>query len=967
MQSHQVKKILRISGLSWFACLVMPVAHLLSAQSRIGEPAVRSVLQQTSVARVYARFDTGELASETPLRKIRVMLSQSSAQQNALHTLLAAQQDRDSTLYHHWLRPEDYAARFGADPENIAKLTAWLRMSGMTNIEVARGRNFVSFSAAVSTLETTLHVKLHAYVVDGERHYANTAEPDLPLQLRGVVAGMQGLDDFSFRSRRQLHTRAAPAYVSSAGGLQSLGPGDLATIYDMNPLYQRGVDGKGVTIAVVGAAVPSLKDYRAYRARFGLVANDFQTVVVPGSIAGNAEADTVEAALDLEIAGAAAPGAAIVYVQDEDVSAGVAYAVDHRLADVLSVSYTSCELPGPEDLAYETLALQGVAEGMTWVSATGDSGAAGCDPAGSVAAVSGLAVNLPASLPEVTSVGGTMFAGAGSKFWSSTNTNDGATALAYVPEAAWNGIVDRETVTAGGGGVSRDFFKPGFQSSIADGTTGREVPDVAMAAEEMVHPYIVISGGQSLYVGGTSASAPLFAGIAALVNGYLLGQGSISATGLGNMNPVLYRLQQTAPAVFHDVTTGTNEVACAVGSADCTGVSLGYAAGPLYDRATGLGSVDAYALATGWSSATFASSRISLSADGTAPDGSAELQAMVTASGSPARGSVVFSWANPDNFEGPIVFARVVVGTDGSALTASGTLPGGSNQVTAEFEGTTDVLGAVSTPLMVNVQQSGVPVASVSLMDVQSEVAAGKYLPLAATVEGTNTSPTGEVSFYLQGSLIGSAPVVDGIAATLSTTPPLPGKSLLTARYGGDGTYAPAVSAGKSLIVFAVAAEPPVGTTLADFSLTVPSSITVTAGSGGNIPITLIPAGGFGAAVQLTCTGEMAGYSCSVPGTVIPSGRTRVTATLMVQTVSLLLFLPALFLRRRAAVSADARGAYPGRPLIGVMLTGLTFLAGCGLTVNKVAKRVSSGTYPITITATSGLLVHTAVVNVVLQ
>jgi hypothetical protein len=954
MQSYRVRKIIRVSGWLWFACLVVPVAHLLSAQSRIG----------ISVARVYAPFDAGKLAPETPLRKIRMTLSQSSAKQGALQSMLAAQQDRDSGMYHHWLRPEEYGERFGADKESIAKLTAWLEMSGMTNIEVARGGSYVSFSASVSTLETALHVQLHTFVVNAERHYANTAAPDLPEQLRGIVAGIQGLDDFSFRSRRQ---SATPAYVSGADGVQSLAPGDLATIYDMKPLYRMGVDGKGVTIAVVGAAVPSLADYRSYRGRFGLPANDFQTVVVPGSIAGNAEAETVEAALDLEIAGAAAPGAAIVYVQDEDVSAGLAYAIDHRLADVLSISYTSCELPGPEDLAYETLALQGAVEGMTWVSATGDSGAAGCDPAGSVMSLSGLAVNLPASLPEVTAVGGTMFAAAASKFWSGTNTNDGATALAYVPETGWNGIVDGETVTASGGGASRDFSKPGFQSSIADGLSGREIPDVAMAAEEMVHPYVVISGGQTLYVGGTSASAPLFAGIAALVNGYLLAQGSIPETGLGNINPVLYRLQKTAPAGFHDVTTGTNEVACAAGSADCAGGSLGYVARAGHDMATGLGSVDAYALATGWSSATFANSAISLSAVGTAPDGSAALKAMVTATGSPAGGSVVFSWTNSDYFELPTAFARVAVGKDGSASTPSGMLPGGSNQVTAEFEGTTDVLGAVSTPLTVIVQQSGVPVASVSLMDVQTEVVAGKYLPLAASVEGTSTAPTGEVSFYLQDSLVGSAPVVDGIAATLSTTPPFPGTSLLTARYGGDRTYAPAVSAKTSLIVFPAAAEPPAGAPPADFSLTVPKSITMTIGSGGSIPITLVPTGGFGATVQLACTGEMAGYSCSVPGIVMTTGKITVTAKLMTQTVSILLFLPALFLRRWAQVSGDPSGAYQGIYPICVVLAGLIFLAGCGLTVNKAATTVSSGTYSITITATSGSLVHTAVVNVVLQ
>ena len=478
--------------------------------------------------------------------------------------------------------------------------------------------------------------------------------------------------------------------------------------------------------------------------------------------------------------------------------------------------------------------------------------------------------------------------------------------------------------------------------------------------------------------------------------------------------------------------------------------------------------MDAYALATGWSSATFASSSTSLSVGGTAPDGSMEQKAVVTTSGSPtwgtpAGGTVVFSWTNPSYFEGPTAFARVAVGKDGSASTGSGMLPGGSNQVTAEFEGTTDMLGSVSNPLTVDVQQNPTPGASVLLLDVQREVASGKYLPLAAAVEGSNTAPTGEVSFYLQSSLgsslIGTAAVVNGIAATLSTTPPLPGTSLLTARYGGDGTYAAAVSAGTPLLVFAAEAvgqrsdavtlriaqssvayetpltlqaavtgvssvatgwitffvgqtalgpsvplmnglatasyasiavgaqmmtasysgdcthppagsppggggvsEPSAGTTGADFSLTVPASITVTVGSAGSFPITLAPTGGFGAAIQLSCTGGMAGYSCSVPGTVMATGSTTVTATLITQAASILLLLPALFLRRLQGTSVCAKKISPWASLAGVI-----FLVGCGLTVNKSVTAISSGTYPITITATSGLLVHTAVVNVVVH
>jgi subtilase family serine protease len=134
---------------------------------------------------------------------------------------------------------------------------------------------------------------------------------------------------------------------------------------------------------------------------------------------------------------------------------------------------------------------------------------------------------------------------------------------------------------------------------------GRDVPDIAFSASADISPYYVVTDGSIQFYGGTSVAAPVFAGILTLINQYMVENHALLKPGLGNINPALYELAQIAPAAFHDVTLGNNIVPCEPGSPNCVGNvngvgSMGYAAGPGYDRVTGLGSVDAYALATSW-------------------------------------------------------------------------------------------------------------------------------------------------------------------------------------------------------------------------------------------------------------------------------------------------------------------------------------------------------------------------------
>jgi uncharacterized protein (TIGR03437 family) len=248
-------------------------------------------------------------------------------------------------------------------------------------------------------------------------------------------------------------------------------------------------------------------------------------------------------------------------------------------------------------------------KGITWVAGAGDSGAAGCDDEGVSVASQGLAVLLPSSLPEVTSVGGTEFVEGSGSYWNTTNTAHGGSALGYIPETTWNDGVVKGVLAATGGGVSTFYSKPAWQTGPGVPSGGmRDLPDVALAASYVHDAYnaytLNLSTGTRgwYYWGGTSVSTVIMAGVVALLNQSLTAAGKPTA---GNINPTLYSLAQTSPAVFHDITTGNNIVPCKTGSPDCVDGSEGYTAGVGFNLATGLGSVDVFGLATAWDGGLF--------------------------------------------------------------------------------------------------------------------------------------------------------------------------------------------------------------------------------------------------------------------------------------------------------------------------------------------------------------------------
>jgi uncharacterized protein (TIGR03437 family) len=537
--------------------------------------------------------DRGRVSASLALDFITLSLKPTGAQQADLDRLLAEQQDPASPNHRKWLTPEQYADRFGASRTDIAQIVGWLEGQGLTVISTARGRNFVVFKGNAGQVEAALHTEIHNFLVEGEMHYANTTEPSVPASILPFTIGFSGLDDFKWKPSPQSFK---PVPDLSFNGQNNLAPGDLWVIYDLvHLLFDLQITGGGMTVAVIGQSDVNLADIQSYRDDFGLPQNLPVKTLVPGANnPGVVNGDSGESDLDLELLGGIAPYAQILFVYSGSVINSVTYAIDQAVAPVISYSYAGCEANQSKSTiaALQPLAQQGNVQGMTWLASSGDTGAAACD-AGHSVAQDGIAVMMPASIPEVTGVGGTTFGeGSNPTYWG-TSQGYGDTAVSYIPEVAWNDS-SSSGLAASGGGMSTIYPRPSWQN--VSGVTGgfRQVPDVAMASSANHDGYFAVENSVPGFHGGTSAATPVFAGIVLLMNEYL------GTNGLGNINPSLYRLAASTSNVFHDITSGGNLVACVGGTNGCIGGKLGYSAGPGYDMVTGLGSVDAFNMMQAW-------------------------------------------------------------------------------------------------------------------------------------------------------------------------------------------------------------------------------------------------------------------------------------------------------------------------------------------------------------------------------
>ena len=403
--------------------------------------------------------------------------------------------DPSSANYHKWLSPEQYADQFGVSPNDINRITAWLQSQGLQVKRVARSRTWIQFSGTAGQVGAALHTQINQYLENGAVHYANVSDPSIPAALAGMVRGFFGLHDFRLRPRYV--RRTTPAYTGGQEG-HEIAPDDFATIYDIARLYSAGIDGTGQKLAIIGQTDIVLSDIKAFRSMYGLPASTIQQILASDD-PGVSEGDLPEADLDLEWSGAVARNATIIYVNSNDVNVSLTNAIDQAYAPVISMSYGLCENADLVDLTiYQSLALEANSEGITWLNSAGDTGAADCEDLDAVIAQDGLSVDAPASVPEVTAMGGSEFNEGSGSYWSSANSATGASALSYIPERVWNdtdsgyGLIGG----AGGGGTSVFFPKPVWQTSPGvPSNSFRNVPDLSIAASPNHDGYFVYTGG----------------------------------------------------------------------------------------------------------------------------------------------------------------------------------------------------------------------------------------------------------------------------------------------------------------------------------------------------------------------------------------------------------------------------------------------------------------------------------------
>jgi subtilase family serine protease len=491
-----------------------------------------------------------------------------------LHTMLRDMYDPTSPHYHQFLTPQTFNQWFAPTQSTVNRVTTWLRQQGLQVGNVAPNHLLIDASGSVAQVESAFQVNINNYSKDGHTYYGPTGDPSLPATISDAIQSVNGLDNIS-----ALHPNLAPSIANTGPG-GGYTPGELRTAYDFNGIISAGNQGDGQTVAIFELDGYKSSDITTYESNYGLTGGSFSNILVDGAT-GSAGSGAIEVVLDMEVVFAVAPHVTEHIYEGPNTTQGVNDTYNRIVTDntakVMSTSWGLCEAnSGTSELqTLDNIFAQGASQGISFFAAAGDSGAYDCD-------TTSLGVDSPADDPNVSGVGGTFL---------STGTGG-----SYVSESAWNCSTCSgrgPKGTGGGGGLSTFFSQPtwqqgpGVQNQYSNGM--REVPDISADADPnsgySVYCTTTAAGCSAtsgwISVGGTSAAAPLWAGAAADINQYLVGQGKSL---LGFANPTWYLLacntQSHAP--FHDVTSGNN---------------LFYPATAGYDLASGIGTPDVWNIA----------------------------------------------------------------------------------------------------------------------------------------------------------------------------------------------------------------------------------------------------------------------------------------------------------------------------------------------------------------------------------
>ncbi|MHB8380807.1 MAG: S53 family peptidase [Candidatus Binataceae bacterium] len=594
-KANKRRRFLHLGAISGAISLTLAVAGLGTgwAQDSSASPAASATPAEATSAIIgghpdeAADFASGpEISGSTALR---MQIALALHHQDELHKLIAAQQDPSSPEYHQWLTPSQFAAKFGPTQSEVSTVAAWLTGKGFTVESASAVKRTIEFSGPASLAQSAFKVKIHTD--ESGKLYVNLGDPSLPASIAPLVGSIGGLSNI-VRAHPNLEfvpdASATPNVTIGTLGTH-FGPNDLYTFYDQTPPTNSGVDGTGAAcIALVEDSDFDTPSVDGFDTEFGVEPIRL-TRVTPTTNPGIISNDELEALLDVEYSHAAAPGVPTYAYIGNNLNSlsgsglidATAKAVSDDTCGAISISFSFCGLPksqytGPIGAIFS----QAASQGQAILVSEGDNGAAGLafdKKLNACIAAHSRNVNELSTNPDATAVGGTEF----------TPNYSGGNDSGNVPESVWNDSSAGHG--AGGGGRSKFFKKPSYQSTFIKSDKHRDVPDVSFAASP-VNPgfFYGQNGAVTCCIGGTSLSAPYWAGITQLA-------AAKTANGkIGSLNPKLYAIETAGGTGIRDVTTGNNtfvEVPNGVTKGPIHRVA-GFKATVGYDRASGLGTPD---------------------------------------------------------------------------------------------------------------------------------------------------------------------------------------------------------------------------------------------------------------------------------------------------------------------------------------------------------------------------------------
>jgi subtilase family serine protease len=459
------------------------------------------------------KYDHGALPQSEQLQGLELLLRRSPVQEQEFDQVMADLHNPGSKGFHQWLTAKEIGQRYGLGQSDLGKVTGWLESHNLHVSGISPDHTFIAFGGAAGDVGAAFHTEIHTLVVNGEEHFANVSDPQIPAALAPAVYGVVQMHDFRPHTMftKMVRKNAKGKYTVNAGCFPNtpaaphsdsftnecflVTPSDMATIYNYNPLFKAGITGLGQTVVVVeDTYVYKQADFSLFRAVMGLSSYTHGTFTEESPTGAAACAvppvngDEGEAILDVEYSTASAPNAAIVLAACTDTgntnaTFGGLKAIQNLIAqgnhpNIISMSYGECESENgaTANAAYNTTFKSAAAEGVSVYVSSGDESAVSCD-ADLDAATHGLNISGFASSQYDIAVGGTDFAentNASSptnwqNYWSPSNGPGYLSAMSYIPEIPWNDSCASEIMSTFYG-YSQTYGPSGFCSSYTAST-----------------------------------------------------------------------------------------------------------------------------------------------------------------------------------------------------------------------------------------------------------------------------------------------------------------------------------------------------------------------------------------------------------------------------------------------------------------------------------------------------------------